>query len=63
MTGVQTCALPIYSEDCIKSFIEADENQEGKLIRLENQNGEIVVIPFDSRERLEFAINEDIDVR
>lgn len=52
-----------HSDDCIKSFVEADSNQIGKLIRLENRDGNIDVVPFNDKERLKFAINQNIEVR
>ena len=54
-----------HSDDCIKSFIEADKDGDGdgKLIRLENRNGDIVSVPFENKERVEFAINNDIELR
>lgn len=52
-----------HSDDCIKSFVEADSNQMGKLIRLENRDGNIDVVPFNDKERLKFAINQNIEVR
>ncbi len=52
-----------HSDDCIKSFIEADEKGDGKLIRLENRGGDITVVEFNDKERLVFAINNDVEVR
>lgn len=52
-----------HSNDCIKSFIEADKKQMGKLIRLEKSEDGIVAVPFNDRERLEFAIENDVEVR
>lgn len=52
-----------HSDDCIKSFIEADENGDGKLIRLENRGGDITAVEFNDKDRLVFAINNDVEVR
>lgn len=52
-----------HSDDCIKSFIKADKNNQGKLIRLERHGENINAIPFNDRERLEFAIENDIEIR
>lgn len=35
-----------HSDDCIRSFIESDSENKGKLIRLENLDGNIKSIPF-----------------
>lgn len=52
-----------HSDDCIRSFIEADKEHVGKLIRLENRDGDIVAVPFRDRNRVEFAIDNDIELR
>ncbi|MFR9597394.1 MAG: AAA family ATPase [Rikenellaceae bacterium] len=52
-----------HSDDCIKSFIEADENSEGKLIRLENRGGEIVAVSYEEKDELEYIATSNIEVR
>lgn len=52
-----------HSSDCIKSFVESDSKQIGKVIRLENRNGDIVPIVFNNLERLNFSIQQNIDIR
>lgn len=52
-----------HSEDCIKSFVTADSAQAGKIIRLENRDGNIVPVLFNDSERLQFAIDQNIEIR
>lgn len=52
-----------HSDDCIKSFIESDTQNIGKLIRLENLDGDIKSIAFNDKDRLSFAIQNNIEVR
>ncbi len=52
-----------HSNDCIKSFVEADTNNAGKLIRLENIEGKISAVPFNDKERLKFAVDQNIEIR
>jgi AAA15 family ATPase/GTPase len=55
-----------HSNDCIAAFEKVlnstSNNYSGKLIRLENRNGEIVQIEF-SLEELKIAQNLDIETR
>jgi len=54
-----------HSMDCIEAFQQAAEDnqeEEGVLIRLKNQKGQIVVTEFDER-RLGIATREEIEVR
>jgi len=55
-----------HSEDCIKGFQSILNNQEnlsdGKLIRLDNENGIIKQVEFDAKE-LKIATNHDIEIR
>ena len=52
-----------HSNDCIKSFVEADTDNLGKLIRLEDIEGKITAVPFNDKERLQFAVNQNIEIR
>lgn len=52
-----------HSSDCIRSFVKSDEKHIGKVIRLENRDGDIVPIVFDNQERLIFSIQQNIDIR
>ncbi len=52
-----------HSKDCIKSFVESDRGNNGRLIRLENFDGEIISTVFKDKERLDFAIKNKIEVR
>jgi AAA15 family ATPase/GTPase len=52
-----------HSSDCIKSFVESDEKHIGKVIRLENRDGDVIPIVFDNLERLNFSIQQNIDIR
>ena len=53
-----------HSMDCIEAFQEAaaENEEEGVLIRLENENGLLVATEFDER-RLGIATREEIEVR
>lgn len=52
-----------HSNDCIRSFVEADKNNNGKLIRLEEIEGEVAAIPFDNKERLRLAVEQNVEIR
>lgn len=52
-----------HSEDCIKSFVIADSAQAAKIIRLENRDGDIVPVLFNDSDRLQFAIDQNIEIR
>ena len=52
-----------HSNDCIKSFVEADTKVRGKLIRLEEVEGKITAVPFNDLERLQFAVEQNIEIR
>lgn len=54
-----------HSYDCIAAFQQAaaeDNNEEAKLIRLENKNGDVTATVFDERQ-LTIATREEIEVR
>jgi len=55
-----------HSEDCIKGFESVLNNSnslsDGKLIRLDNENGIIKQVEFDAKE-LKIATNQDIEIR
>ncbi|MDR0940678.1 MAG: AAA family ATPase [Bacteroidales bacterium] len=55
-----------HSEDCIRGFQSVLNNQEnmsdGKLIRLDNENGVIKQVEFDAHE-LKIAATQDIEIR
>jgi AAA15 family ATPase/GTPase len=55
-----------HSEDCIRGFQSALNRQEnlsdGKLIRLDNENGIIKQVEFDAKE-LKIADEQDIEIR
>ena len=54
-----------HSWDCIQAFqqaAEANKDEEGMLIRLENRDGEVVPVMFDER-KLNIAAREQIEVR
>jgi AAA15 family ATPase/GTPase len=52
-----------HSNDCIRSFIEADSTQKGTLIRLEQVNKDIKSVIFKDRDRLKFAVEHNIEIR
>lgn len=52
-----------HSDDCIKSFVTADSNQMGKLIRLENRDGNIVPIGYDERDELDYISTSNLEIR
>ena len=55
-----------HSEDCIKGFESVLNNassiSDGKLIRLDNENGKIKQVEFDAKE-LKIANDQDIEIR
>lgn len=53
-----------HSEDAIKSFSEnAQTKQNGKIIRLENQNSLIRVVEYQEKEELAYIGQNDIEIR
>lgn len=53
-----------HSEDAIKSFSEnAHTKQNGKIIRLENQNNSIRVVEYQEKEELAYIGQNDIEIR
>ena len=52
-----------HSQDCINSFVEANNKQKGKLIRLENKNGNVVAVNYDDEKELRFATDNNIEIR
>ena len=53
-----------HSEDAIKSFSEnAQANQNGKIIRLENRNNSIRVVEYQEKEELAYIGQNDIEIR
>lgn len=52
-----------HSNDCIKSFIEADRTNNGRLIRLEQRGDSVVAVSYNDSERLSFAVDHDIEIR
>lgn len=53
-----------HSEDAIKSFSEnAQKNQNGKIIRLENHNNYIRVVEYQDKEELTYIGQNDIEIR
>ena len=52
-----------HSQDCINSFVEANNKQKGKLIRLENRNGNVVAVNYDDEKELRFATDNNIEIR
>ena len=52
-----------HSNDCIKSFVQADNDNQGKLIRLEEIEGTVMPVPFNDKDRLKFAVDQNIEIR
>lgn len=53
-----------HSEDAIKSFSDnAQANQNGKIIRLENRNNSIRVVEYQEKEELAYIGQNDIEIR
>lgn len=53
-----------HSEDAIKSFSEnAQKDQNGKIIRLENLNNSIRVVEYQEKEELAYIGQNDIEIR
>ncbi len=52
-----------HSNDCIKSFVQADNDNQGKLIRLEEIEGTVIPVPFNDKDRLKFAVDQNIEIR
>lgn len=53
-----------HSEDAIKSFSEnAEKNQNGKIIRLENHHNYIRVVEYQEKEELAYIGQNDIEIR
>jgi len=52
-----------HSNDCVNSFARTNEQGVGQLIRLVNQDGDIVPTVFDDVEDLRFASNNSVELR
>lgn len=52
-----------HSDDCIKSFIAADTNESGRLIRLENRGSQILAVEYEEKSELEYISTRNIEVR
>lgn len=52
-----------HSDDCIKSFVAAGSNPMGKLIRLENRDGNIVPIGYDEKDELDYISTSNLEIR
>lgn len=52
-----------HSNDCIKSFIEAEGDVSCKIIRLENRDGNIVSVDYDDKEELDIISSSNIEIR
>lgn len=52
-----------HSNDCIRSFAEANENGMGQCIRLDERNGKIVPTIYSNRDDILFALDNNIEVR
>ena len=64
MTGVQTCALPIYQIYCLTDqgiVAISDLGVEIKSIPIENQLKEIISLNYDNFKKLSFGINYETD--
>lgn len=52
-----------HSNDCIRSFAEANKYGNGRLIRLSERKGEIVPTIYADNEDIKYAIDNDIEIR
>ena len=52
-----------HSNDCVNSFARTNKQGVGQLIRLVNQNGNIVSTIFDNNEDLRFASENSVEMR
>ena len=55
--------ITTHSNDCVKSFARTNKQGVGQLIRLVNQNGNIVSTIFDNNEDLRFASSNSVEMR
>lgn len=52
-----------HSNDCIRSFIESGAFSNGTVFRLEINQDKIIPVQFSNPDRLEFAVNQNIEIR
>lgn len=52
-----------HSNDCIRSFAEANKDGKGRLIRLTERKGEIVSTVYADNEDIKYAVENDIEIR
>ena len=52
-----------HSNDCIRSFISADSNEDGTMMRLENRASGVIAIPYIGRDELNYIRDNDVEVR
>ena len=52
-----------HSSDCIKSFVHADKDQHGTIVRLENRGEEIIPVQYNEQDELDYIANNEIEIR
>ncbi len=52
-----------HSQDCINSFVKENNEGKGIVIRLEKRHDEIVPVIYDDNEKLNFIVNNFIEIR
>lgn len=52
-----------HSDDCVKSFIEADDAGDGVIVRLERRGERVVSVPYTDREELSYIEQNDVEIR
>lgn len=52
-----------HSNDCIRSFIEADTDADGTIMRLENRKDKVVGIPYTDPEELDYISRNNVEIR
>lgn len=52
-----------HSRDCIDSFIAANSEGRGQIIRLDDRNGDIVAVNYSDEKAMEFIAQNDVEIR
>ena len=52
-----------HSDDCIRSFIEADTDCDGTIMRLETRPEGIIGVPYTDRDELDYINRNNVEIR
>ena len=62
MLNIQVFATS-HSRDCIDSFVSANNNGMGQIIRLDKRGDDIVTVNYDDENEMQFITEHDVEIR